>query len=117
MLEAVVMHEVGYCSRVSMIAVTQVVLNRLESPLFPDTVEEILHQKGQFAAIHNYYDNEYPVSDAVHKAVKDALKLPDITNGALFFYAPQYLPEDSSAFKWFQSLETTLIYEGVHYCK
>lgn len=117
MIEAVVMHEVGYCSRESMIAVTHVILNRLESPLFPDTVEEVLHQKGQFAAIHNYYDSEFPVSYKVHKAVREAMELQDITGGALFFYAPRYLSEDSPAMRWFQSLETTLILEGVTYCK
>jgi len=117
MLEAVVMHEVGYCSRESIVAVTHVVRNRLESPLFPDTIEEVLHQKGQFSAIHNYYDHEIPVSYKVHKIVREALKLPDTTNGALFFYAPRYMQKDSPAGQWFQSLETTLICEGVWYCK
>ena len=117
MIEAVVMHEVGYCSRESMTAVTHVILNRVESPLFPDTVEEVLHQKGQFTAIHNYYDNEIPVSYRVHRAVRDAVKMKDVTGGALFFYAPRYLSKDSPAYAWFQSLETTLILEDVWYCK
>ena len=117
MIEAVVMHEVGYCSRESMIAVTHVILNRVESPLFPDTVEEVLHQKGQFTAIHNYYDCEFPVSYRVHKAVREAMRIKDTTGGALFFYAPRYLPADSPAMRWFQSLETTLVLEGVSYCR
>lgn len=117
MIEAVVMHEVGYCSRESMIAVTHVILNRVESPLFPDTVEEVLHQNGQFTAIHNYYDHEIPVSYTVHKAVRDAVRMKDTTNGALYFYAPRYLPKDSPAAEWFQSLKTTLELEGVRYCK
>lgn len=117
MLEAVVMHEVGYCSRESMIAVAHVVLNRVENPMFPDTIAEVLHQAGQFSAIHNYYDHEYPVIPAVREAVKDALEMPDVTGGALYFYNPQYMPEDSWALRWFRSLETTLIYENVWYCK
>lgn len=117
MLEAVVMHEVGYCSRETMIAVAHVVLNRVEHPLFPDTVEEVLHQKGQFTAIHNYYDRERPVTDEVRRAVADALAIPDVTGGALYFYAPRYMEPGSPALRWFQSLETTLIYENVWYCK
>ncbi len=116
MLEAVVMHEVGYCSRESMIAVAHVVLNRVESPLFPDTVAKVLHQQGQFTAIHNYYDGERPVTPAVREAVADALEMTDVTGGALYFYSPRYM-QSGNALRWFQSLETTLTYEGVRYCK
>lgn len=116
MLEAVVMHEVGYCSRESMIAVAHVVLNRVESPLFPDTVAQVLHQQGQFTAIHNYYDGERPVTAAVREAVADALEMTDVTGGALYFYSPRYM-KSADALRWFQSLETTLVYENVWYCK
>ena len=116
MLEAVVMHEVGYCSRDSMIAVAHVVLNRVESPLFPDTVEQVLHQPGQFTAIHNYYDQERPVSAQVRSAVADALQIPDVTGGALYFYNPGYM-QDGPVLDWFESLETTLVFEEVWYCK
>jgi N-acetylmuramoyl-L-alanine amidase len=116
MIEAVVMHEVGYCSRESMIAVAHVILNRMESPFFPDTVSEVLHQEGQFTAIHNYYDWERPVTPKVKAAVADALEMTDVTGGAFYFYSPRYMKQDYSL-RWFQSLETTLIYEGVWYCK
>ena len=116
MLEAVVMHEVGYCSRDSMIAVAHVVLNRVESPLFPDTVEQVLHQPGQFTAIHNYYDQERPVSAQVRSAVADALQIPDVTGGALYFYNPGYM-QDGPVLDWFESWGTNLVFEEVWYCK
>lgn len=116
MIEAVVMHEVGYCSRESMIAIAHVILNRVENPLFPDTVYKVLHQKGQFTAIHNYYDHQRPVTPEVKQAVADALEMSDVTGGALYFYNPQYM-RNSRELQWFQSLETTLVYEDVWYCK
>lgn len=116
MIEAVVMHEVGYCSRESMIAIAHVILNRVENPLFPDTVSQVLHQQGQFTAIHNYYDSQRPVTPKVKQAVSDALEMADVTGGALYFYSPKYM-KNNRELSWFQSLETTLIYEGVWYCK
>lgn len=116
MIEAVVMHEVGYCSRESMIAIAHVILNRVESPYFPDNVDQVLHQEGQFAAIHNYYDHQRPVTLVVKHAVADALEMSDVTGGALYFYSPRYM-DQCRALTWFQSLETTLVHEGVWYCK
>lgn len=116
MIEAVVMHEVGYCSRDSMIAIAHVILNRVENPYFPDNVAQVLHQKGQFTAIHNYYDHQRPVTQEVKQAVADALEMPDVTGGALYFYSPRYM-NPGKALQWFQTLETTFIYEGVWYCK
>jgi N-acetylmuramoyl-L-alanine amidase len=116
MIEAVVMHEVGYCSRESMIAIAHVILNRVENPLFPDNVYQVLHQKGQFTAIHNYYDSQRPVTPKVRQAVSDALEMSDVTGGALYFYSPRYM-SNNRELQWFQSLETTLIHEDVWYCK
>ena len=80
------------------------------------TVEQVLHQPGQFTAIHNYYDQERPVSAQVRSAVADALQIPDVTGGALYFYNPGYM-QDGPVLDWFESLETTLVFEEVWYCK
>ena len=52
--------------------VGEVVLNRVASPEFPDTVEEVIMQKGQYAGVNTdeflYYLN--PTEDSVNVALK-----------------------------------------------
>lgn len=115
MIEAVVMHEVGYCSEESKIAVTHLILNRVESELFPDTVYEVLHQKGQFGAIHNYYDNELPVDEDTSKAVRQAIETGS-THEAVFYYAPKYM-SNQSVVAWFESLDFQFEIDGQRYFK
>lgn len=50
-------------------AVGEVVLNRVESPEFPDTIYEVVHQKGQYArANSDWYANLTPIEDCVWAA-------------------------------------------------
>ena len=115
MIEAVVMHEVGYCSEESKIAVTHLILNRVESELFPDTVYEVLHQKGQFGAIHNYYDNELPVDEETSKTVRAAIESGS-DHEAVFYYAPKYTNDKKTA-AWFESLDFQFEIDGQRYFK
>lgn len=115
MIEAVVMHEVGYCSKESKIAVTHLILNRVESELFPDTVYEVLHQKGQFGAIHNYYDNELPVDEETSKTVRAAIESGS-SHEAVFYYAPKYTNDKKTA-AWFESLDFQFEIDGQRYFK
>lgn len=115
MIEAVVMHEVGYCSEESKIAVTHLILNRVESELFPNTVYEVLHQKGQFGAIHNYYDNELPVDEETSKTVRAAIESGS-SHEAVFYYAPKYTKDKKTA-AWFESLDFQFEIDGQRYFK
>lgn len=115
MIEAVVMHEVGYCSEESKIAVTHLILNRVESELFPNTVYEVLHQKGQFGAIHNYYDNELPVDEETSKTVRAAIESGS-SHEAVFYYAPKYTNDKKTA-AWFESLDFQFEIDGQRYFK
>lgn len=49
MIAAVVEAECGICNDEEKQLVTSVILNRLEDPRFPSTIEEVLTQKNQFA--------------------------------------------------------------------
>lgn len=73
MIAAVVMHEVGHCSRESKVAVTNVILNRLKDGRFGDSIYDILHQPNQFSAISNYYTPTIPADGACYEAVSAAL--------------------------------------------
>ncbi|HHY09364.1 MAG TPA: LysM peptidoglycan-binding domain-containing protein [Firmicutes bacterium] len=69
------------------IAVAAVVLNRVRSPVFPDTVTDVIFQPGQFTPIEN---NLLPAqtNDDCMQAVRRALSGEDPSRGALFFYNP-----------------------------
>ncbi|MFN2362958.1 MAG: cell wall hydrolase [Halarsenatibacteraceae bacterium] len=69
------------------IAVAAVVINRVLSDDFPDTIEEVIFQEGQFIAIDDgYYDME--PTERSYKAALRALEGEDPSNGAYYFYNP-----------------------------
>lgn len=53
LLAAVVEAEAGNQDMTGKRLVVDVVLNRVDSPLFPDTITEVLEQKNQFSTMHN----------------------------------------------------------------
>ena len=84
------------------VAVGAVVLNRVESPDFPNTISGVIYQKGQFSCVTDGNFNKAIKKDStVYKAAKDAMNGVDPTNGALFFYNPK-----TAKSKWLFSLET-----------
>lgn len=69
------------------IAVGAVVINRVLSNKFPDDLEEVIFQEGQFIAIDDgYYDLE-PTEKSYEAALR-ALEGEDPSNGATYFYNP-----------------------------
>ncbi len=70
------------------IAVASVILNRVTSPNFPNTVEGVITQKNAFSCVVNGVINTTPNSDS-YNAVKDAIKGLDPTENALYFYNPK----------------------------
>lgn len=96
--------------------VANVVLNRMNSDRFPDTVTEVVFQEErgitQFSPVSNgsYYRVE--VSEETVSAVGRALTGEDISQGALFFAARKYA--DSSKMKWFDENLTYLFVHGGH---
>ncbi|GAB6875459.1 cell wall hydrolase [Thermaerobacter litoralis] len=69
------------------VAVGAVILNRVRSPLFPDTVEEVIFQPWQFEPILNGWFWREP-SPASWRAARDAARGVDPTGGALYFWNP-----------------------------
>lgn len=69
------------------VAVGAVVLNRVDSSSFPDTVSGVVYQAGAFSAVT---DSNWSVSpDATSKkAAQDAINGWDPTGGALYYYNP-----------------------------
>lgn len=71
------------------VAVAAVVLNRVRSASFPNSISGVIYQSGAFSVVANGQISLSPDADSL-KAAKDALAGADPTGGCLFFYNPQY---------------------------
>lgn len=96
--------------------VANVVLNRVNSDKFPDTVTEVVFQRSkgvtQFSPVANgrYYYVE--ISEETVQAVERALEGEDISQGALYFAARKYA--NSDRMRWFDEKLTFLFRHGGH---
>lgn len=83
------------------VAVGAVIMNRLQSPLFPKTVKEIIMEPNAFSAVH---DGQYLLKPdyIAFQAAKAAVKGMDPTGNALFYYNPQV-----STSSWFKTRTAT----------
>lgn len=71
-----------------MVAVAAVVINRVESPNFPNTIYDVIFQTGQFTPARNGKIYDVKPNDASYKAAEEALMGADPVNGALYFFNP-----------------------------
>ncbi len=69
------------------VAIGAVVLNRIKSDDFPNTVSGVVYQKHAFTAVSDGQINLTP-NDTAMKAAKDAINGWDPTGGALYYYNP-----------------------------
>lgn len=96
--------------------VANVVLNRVNSEMFPDTVTEVVMQKGdgvaQFTPTVDGRFQNVTISEETYEAVERALYGEDISKGALYFCARNRA--DSSKMRWFDQKLTKLFSYGNH---
>ena len=69
------------------VAVGAVVLNRVKSPSFPNTIAGVIYQDGAFTAIVDGQINA-GMQQSCYNAAKDALNGWDPTGGAVYYYNP-----------------------------
>ena len=70
------------------VAVAAVVLNRVKSSEFPNTISGVVYQPWAFTAVNDGQINLAP-NETARKAAKDALNGWDPTYGCLFYYNPR----------------------------
>jgi N-acetylmuramoyl-L-alanine amidase len=75
------------------VAVAAVILNRVESNDFPDTVYDVVFQRNAFTAINDGQYDLQPDSTAYH-AVKDALLGWDPSYGSVYYYNPTLVTDE-----------------------
>lgn len=87
------------------VAVATVVLNRVDSSLFPNTIKNVIYQKDQgyyaFSPVQNGAINEPADADS-KRAVQEALAFRGMGNGSLYFYNPKTATSD-----WITSRKVT----------
>ena len=93
------------------VAIAAVVLNRVKSSSFPNTIAGVIYQPGAFTAVSDGQINLTPDSTA-RKAAQDALNGWDPTSGCIYYFNP-----NTATSKWIWS-RPRVIEIGKHvFCK
>lgn len=87
---------------VGMVAVGAVVLNRVRSSKFPNTIAGVIYQAGAFDAVADGQINLTP-NEQCRRAARDALNGWDPTGGCLYYYNPA-----TATSKWIWTREVRL---------
>lgn len=96
--------------------VANVVLNRVNSETFPDTVKDVVMQRNervtQFSPVASGRIWRVEISEETVRAVQRAIDGEDLSQGALYFASRRYA--DSGSMRWFDRRLTFLFRHGNH---
>lgn len=92
------------------VAVGAVVLNRVESPAFPNSMSGVIYQSGAFTCLQ---DGQFwgSVSDSAYQAARDALNGWDPSGGAIYYFNP-----DTATSSWIWSRPLITIIGKHRFC-
>ena len=93
------------------VAVAAVVLNRVRSSSFPNTVSGVVYQSGAFDCVSDGQINMSP-NDTARKAAQDALNGWDPSYGAIYYFNPS-----TATNKWIWSRPMTITIGKHRFCK
>ena len=95
------------------VAVGAVILNRVKSSKFPNTIAGVIYQKGAFTAVADGQINEKIAENStVYKAAQDAKNGWDPTGGCIYYFNPQ-----TATNKWIWSREYVKTIGKHRFCK
>jgi len=98
---------------IGQVAVGAVILNRIESPDFPNTLSGVIYQPLAFEPVANGSINQAVPQDAeARRAASDALNGYDPTGGCLYFFNP-----DTATSKWIWSKQIIKTIGKHHFAK
>lgn len=89
---------------VGMVAVGAVVLNRVKSSKFPNTIAGVIYQSGAFDCVRDGQINLTP-NEQSRRAARDALNGWDPTGGCLYYYNPSTA---TSSWIWQREVRLTI---------
>ena len=104
MLAALIQCEAGDESYEGKLAVGSVVMNRVDSSYFPDTVVGVIYQSGAFTCISDGQFNQQ-VAESAYRAARDALNGVDPSGGAIYYFNPSTA---TSSWIWSRPLITVI---------
>ena len=90
---------------VGKVAVAAVVLNRVKSASFPNTIAGVIYQAGAFDAVADGQFYLTPDADSI-RAAKDALSGWDPTGGCLYYFNPVTA---TSKWIWTRTIQLTIV--------
>lgn len=111
-LERIVEAEAGNQTIAGRQMVANVIINRVRSPRFPNSVEKVVFAHRQFSPVSNGSYHRAKVSKKTKEAVEKALTEKDNTQGALYFM--YRAGSDSGNVSWFDRALTRLYKYGCH---
>ncbi len=101
-LAQIIEAEAGGESLIGKIAVGAVIINRVQSDLFPNTITDVIFEKSygfyQYTPVENKYIYKVEPSKETYEAVDRALYGEDPSEGALYFFNPEHTKS-----KWLKS--------------
>lgn len=92
------------------VAVAAVVLNRVASASFPNTISGVVYQRNAFTCVNNGSINNTPDSSCIRAAL-DALNGWDPTGGCLYYYNPKTAVDD-----WIRTRTTKTVIGRHSFC-
>ena len=95
------------------VAVGAVILNRVKSSKFPNTIAGVIYQPGAFTAVSDgQIDVPIDSKSTVVKAAQDALNGWDPSGGAIYYFNP-----NTATNKWIWSRPLTTVIGKHRFCK
>ncbi|MBD9076313.1 MAG: cell wall hydrolase, partial [Clostridium sp.] len=107
----IVQAEAGICDDKGKILVADVIINRVLSKRFPNTVKGVVYQRNQFQPVSNGRINTVKVTPDTIRCVDRALDGEDYSNGAIYFMNRRASGKQAS---WFDSSLTYLFAHDGH---
>ena len=93
------------------VAVASVVLNRVKSSSFPNTVAGVIYQRGAFSVVADGQINLSPNQTAI-SAAQDAMNGWDPSYGAIYYFNP-----NTAKSSWIWSRPVTVVIGNHRFCK
>ena len=107
----IVQAEAGICDKRGKILVADVIINRVLSKEFPNSVKAVVYEPSQFQPVSNGAINSVNVTAETHECVDRALDGEDYSNGSLYFMNRR---GSGSAAAWFDRHLTYLFAHDGH---
>ena len=100
MIEITIQHEVGNFSKEYKTRVAELIRNRIESDDFPNTVTEVLFQKGQFQGIESWLYSGIVPDEETKEVVEEVFSSDETSHSATYYYNPAL--SEYTSLVWFE---------------